>query len=54
MIAKIIIIGYFAITGVMSTLTSIIVLAFPKSRATKFIYKYFGVKYNTQTYERID
>lgn len=53
MIAKIII-GYFAIIGVVDTLVSILVLAFPKSRATKFVCKNFGVKYNTKTYEVID
>ncbi len=53
MIAKIII-GFFAIIGAVDTLISIITLAFPKSRVTKFIFKYCGSKYNTQTYERID
>lgn len=53
MIAKIII-GFFAITGAVDTLTSIISIVFPRSRVTKFIFKYFGIKYNTQTYERID
>lgn len=52
MIAKIII-GFFAITGAVDILTSIITLAFPKSRITKFIFKYCGVKYD-KNYERID
>ena len=52
MIAKIII-GCFAIIGVVDTLVSILVLAFPKSRATKFICKYCGIPYN-KDYEVID
>lgn len=52
MIAKIII-GFFAITGVVNTLASIMVLAFPKSRVTKFIFKYCGIKYD-KNYETID
>lgn len=53
MIAKIII-GFFAIIGVMNTLNSIIVLVFPKSRVAKFIFKYCGVKFNTETYDVIE
>lgn len=53
MIAKIII-GFFAIIGAVDTLVCILVKAFPKSRATKFVCKNFGVKYNTKTYEVID
>lgn len=49
-----IIIGFFAIVGVVDTLTSIITIVFPKSRVTKFLFKYCSVKFNTQTYERID
>jgi len=52
MIAKIII-GYFAIIGVVDTLVYILVKAFPKSRATKFVCKKCGIKYNTETYEVI-
>ena len=53
MIAKIII-GFFALTGFIDTIVSIITLMFPKSKAAKFIFRNFGIKYNTQTYERID
>ena len=52
MIAKIII-GFFAILGAIDTLNLIVVLAFPKSRVTKFIFKYCGITYN-KNYERID
>lgn len=49
-----IIIGFFAIVGVVDTLTSIITIVFPKSRVTKFIFKYCSVKFDPRTYERID
>lgn len=49
-----IIIGFFAIVGVVDTLTSIVTMAFPKSQVTRFIFKYCSVKFNPQTYERID
>ena len=52
MIAKIII-GYFAIVGAVHTVVNIILIAFPKSRVTKFIFKYCGVKYD-KNYEAID
>lgn len=53
MIAKIII-GFFAIIGVVDMLTSIITIAFPKSRATKFLFKNCSVKFDPRTYERTD
>lgn len=53
MIAKIII-GFFALTGFVEMLTNVIVIAFPKSRVTKFLFKYCSVKFDTRTYERID
>lgn len=53
MITKIII-GFFAVTGAVDMLNSIITRAFPKSRATKFIFKYCSVKIDPRTYERID
>jgi hypothetical protein len=53
MIAKIII-GFLAIFGAVDVLTTIITRAFPKSRATKFIFKYCSVKFDPRTYERID
>nr|DAG51015.1 MAG TPA: hypothetical protein [Caudoviricetes sp.] len=49
-----IIIGFFVIVGAVDTLTSIITRAFPKSRATKFLFKYCSVKFDPRTYERID
>lgn len=53
MIAKIII-GFLAIIGAADMLIAVIIETFPKSKATKFLFKNCSVKFNTETYEKIE
>lgn len=53
MFAKIII-GYFALAGFVNIMVRIMIRAFPKSKATKFIVRNLVAKYDIETFERIE